>query len=410
MSGVLEPGQLFARDFQVERLLSQGGMGAVYVARQLSTNKLRALKLMHAQFVPDARSRQRFVEEARIGGLIDSEHIVEVVAAGIDEASGAPWLAMELLDGQDVASLMASRGVLSAPQVRTLFEQVGHALQAAHARGIVHRDLKPENLFVARARRQGVASVLKVLDFGIATAVPQGGVGRMTTAMGSPLWMAPEQARRGEVVAPTTDVWALGLIAFHLLTGRYYWHAANGVESGPAEVLAEILVEPLVAASARAQEVSAPAVLPSGFDAWFSRCVNRDAAARFADAGAAVGALLALLGPLAEPVIPDASPGAIEPVVSSDPLDATHARRPQATPEWAEPTRPSVAAEASRRAASLSAQQPDGRATPHAASAPSLKPTPNIATPNAATPNAATPNTATPNAATPNAATPNAAT
>jgi serine/threonine protein kinase len=295
----LEPGQLFAKDFQIERRLSQGGMGAVYVARQLSTDKLRALKLMHPQLAPDPRSRQRFVDEARIGGRIDSEHVVEVVAAGIDEASGAPWLAMELLEGEDLGSLSARRGALPPGEVRDVFLQAGHALGLAHDKGIVHRDLKPENLFLARARREGAASVVKVLDFGIALALPSGGAGVVTSAVGSPFWMAPEQAKPGATLTPATDVWALGLIAFQFLTGGSYWRTAKERDASIGAVLTEILVSPLEPASQRAASLGLrPA--PDGFDAWFARCVAREPGERFPEARACLRALDALLARVAE--------------------------------------------------------------------------------------------------------------
>lgn len=321
MSSALEPGQLFATDFRIERRLSQGGMGAVYVARQLSTDKLRALKLMLPQLAPDAKSRQRFIDEARIGGRIDSEHVVEVVAAGIDEATGAPWLAMELLEGEDLGTLISRRGALPAGEVREVFLQAGHALALAHTKGIVHRDLKPENLFLARTRRQGQASVVKVLDFGIATALPTGGAGVVTTAVGSPFWMAPEQATPGATLQPSTDVWALGLIAFHLLTGRSYWKSATLRDVSIGAVLTEILMEPLVPASARA---TVP--LPPGFDEWFACCVTRTAAARFPDAGSCLKALDALLERVAPPAPVAFSAPAPEPVIPAAGLDATFQR------------------------------------------------------------------------------------
>ena len=98
----LEPGSLFANDFEIVRPLSAGGMGSVHVALQKSTGKQRALKLMLAQLVANPDLRRRFHQEARIASMIESEHVVEVVGAGVDEASGAPWLAMELLEGMDV--------------------------------------------------------------------------------------------------------------------------------------------------------------------------------------------------------------------------------------------------------------------------------------------------------------------
>src|SRR6188768_1119814 len=94
---ILTAGAVFAGDFRIETPLAEGGMGSVYVAEQISTGQRRALKVMQPQLVPDERSRQRFLEEARIGSRIQSEHVVQVVAAGVDTASGVPWLAMELL-------------------------------------------------------------------------------------------------------------------------------------------------------------------------------------------------------------------------------------------------------------------------------------------------------------------------
>src|SRR3954462_4795089 len=103
---------IFATDYKVVRPLSEGGMGAVYVVEQLSTGKQRALKLMHPRFVADPRSRARFVQEARVAAKIESDHVVEVVSAGVDDATDVPWLAMELLRGETLADAMGRRGSL----------------------------------------------------------------------------------------------------------------------------------------------------------------------------------------------------------------------------------------------------------------------------------------------------------
>src|SRR5262245_55323193 len=145
----LAPGSVFARDFRVLHPLAEGGMGAVYVVEQLSTGKRRALKVMLPQLAPDQRARERFAQEARIGGQIESGHVGEVVSAGIDELSGMPWLAMELLDGRDLASTVRERGPLAPSEAYDVFQQIADGLGAAHGKGIVHRDLKPENLFIA---------------------------------------------------------------------------------------------------------------------------------------------------------------------------------------------------------------------------------------------------------------------
>ncbi|HEX7604047.1 MAG TPA: serine/threonine-protein kinase, partial [Polyangiaceae bacterium] len=164
---VLAEGSIFAGDFRVVRRLSAGGMGSVYAVQQLSTGRARALKLMHPALVENPVLRGKFEQEARIGGRIASEHVVEVVAAGVD--AGVPYLVMELLDGEDVAHAIHRRGPFPPGEVVAIFEQMCHALKLAHAAGIVHRDLKPENLFLATVRRAGSASAtLKVLDFGIA--------------------------------------------------------------------------------------------------------------------------------------------------------------------------------------------------------------------------------------------------
>ncbi|MCA9580096.1 MAG: serine/threonine protein kinase, partial [Myxococcales bacterium] len=174
------------------------------------------------ELVSDPSLRRRFEQEARVAARIASEHVVAVLAAGVDAPSGMPWLVMELLDGSDLADLIARDGALPVERARPIFDQLCHAVGAAHAAGIVHRDLKPENVFVAKAQRAGADVTVKVLDFGIAKIFADAKTSK-TDAMGSPLWMAPEQTERGDRIGPQTDVWALGLIAFTVLTGRKYW-------------------------------------------------------------------------------------------------------------------------------------------------------------------------------------------
>ncbi|MEZ4410005.1 MAG: HAD-IA family hydrolase [Polyangiales bacterium] len=291
----LTPGMEFGGDFVVVRPLAQGGMGAVYVVRQRSTQKERALKILHPEFVRDPQTRSQFVQEATIGSAIDSDHVVDVVAAGIDAATNTPWIAMELLHGEELGARLARLGALAPAEVKELLDQLCDALSRAHAKGIVHRDLKPENLFVADARRKGVPFTLKVLDFGIAkVAAASSTSAKVSRPIGSPLWMAPEQARLGAALTPATDVWALGLITFALLTGRFYWRAAQG-DIDLMVLFNEVLVEPLEPASQRAREYGVERNLPPGFDGWFARCVVRDTAARFSNAAEAWSSLAPLL-------------------------------------------------------------------------------------------------------------------
>jgi serine/threonine protein kinase len=284
----LEAGSLFAGDFRVIDLLAEGGMSTLYRVEQQSTHKLRALKLVHARIAADPKGRQRFVREATVGAAIASEHVVEVIAAGIEEATDQPWLAMELLDGADLGSLVEHRGPLSPSQALVVLRQLCHGLGAAHRAGVVHRDLKPANIFVARSLRSEGPFTVKILDFGIAKLVEAGKSGATETeTVGSPMWMAPEQLN-AQRPTPATDIWALGLIAFWALTGQHYWRAAHLRDSTVQALFVEQLFKPLDPASERAAELGVGERLPDGFDAWFRRCVVREPVRRFADAEAAI--------------------------------------------------------------------------------------------------------------------------
>ena len=288
------PGTVFAGEFRIVQPLSAGGMGQVFVAEQLGTGKRRALKVMLPELVRDERLRARFEQEARVGSRIDSDHVVEVVDAGVDKASGMPWLAMELLEGEDLAHWRPRQPMISASDARRILEEMCHAVGAAHRAGIVHRDLKPENLFVAKSKRVGSTFTLKVLDFGIAKLVEEAR-GSRTAAVGTPMWMSPEQTESQAQVAPSCDVWAIGLIAFWLFTGRSYWRGGNSTEPSIATLLREVVLDPLVPASQRAAELGVANLLPHGFDAWFARSVERNPALRYQNAQQAFAAIDALL-------------------------------------------------------------------------------------------------------------------
>lgn len=298
MHSLVDPfvGRVIGGDFDIKRPIAAGGVGSVYEAVQRSTGKSRAVKLMHAWLLRDEKMRSRFIEEARIAGSLDSDHVVEVVSAGIDQEVGVPWIAMELLRGQTLADRVERQGTLSVADCREVLTQARHGLQMAHERQLVHRDLKPDNIFVADARRQGVPFTIKVLDFGIAKWVHDAREGGQNSqVIGTPSWMAPEQLSHVALINPATDVWALGLLAFWMLTGREYWLAANDEGSTVSAVLMEIVGGPRVSASERAAQLGAPIVLPTSFDEWFRRCVDLDPKRRFADAASCVDALAPVL-------------------------------------------------------------------------------------------------------------------
>jgi serine/threonine protein kinase len=222
-----------------------------------------------------------------------------------------------------------------------VFEQMGHALAAAHRQGIVHRDLKPENIFLAAPRTAGVEVMVKLLDFGIAKVVAEAAT-TQTGVLGTPAFMAPEQYQ-GRGIGPATDVWALGLIAFKVLTGRSYWRSAAGSASAPASLMFETCMEELVPASTRAAEMGVDRFLPAGFDAWFARCVARETKDRYADAAEALANMHALgsgtsaAGSGGARLPPAVMPAGVPPIVGG------------LVPRYQAPTKPS-AARRSRRA------------------------------------------------------------
>ncbi len=289
----LVEGAVFCGDFRIVRVIARGGMGTVYEAVQLSTGRRRALKVLHRRFAPDDPSSQRFLEEARVKSRVDSEHMVDVVVAGVDHASNALWIAMELLEGETLADRLLelpSGSTLPTEAVWRVLGQLCRGLARAHQQGVVHRDLKPANVFLARGANG--PETVKLLDFGIAHIM--GSEGGDSLALGTPLWMAPEQVTRGEIT-PATDVWAVGLIAFRLFTGRIYWLDSLAGEQTLQGLLDEITTEPLVSATARAEAHGSTRDLPVGFDAWFARCVARDPASRYRSAREMAAALAEIM-------------------------------------------------------------------------------------------------------------------
>ena len=286
-------GQVFARRYQVVRLIKAGGMGAVYEATHLSTKRRVALKVMRPEIVSDAAERARFVQEAQVATLIESAHVVDVLDAGVDDETGVPFLVMEFLVGEELGDHVQRRGRLEPREVVHWLGQAARALDKAHARGVIHRDLKPENLFIAT---RDETTSLKILDFGIAKVL-QAVASSSTRGSGTPLYMAPEQTRRSSQIGPTTDVWALGLIAYRLLVGRNYWLAED-----VHQLIGEVLIEPLEPPTQRALQVGVP--LQASFDGWFFACVNRDPSARYRSAGDAASALAGVFGLAAHPSRP----------------------------------------------------------------------------------------------------------
>jgi serine/threonine-protein kinase len=296
-------GDRIADRYRIEAWLGQGNMAVVYRAKHEGTGRQCALKLVHAHLAARQDIIDLFLREAQVGSRIgQSPYIVDVLDAGMDQARALPFLAMELLQGQTLDAQVRDHGPLDPATFRTLFEQLAEALDQAHAAGVIHRDLKPGNLFLTR-NKKGQPS-LKIVDFGIAKVLEQEAQ-RTATQVGSPAYASPEQMgptlrrlaeRQGITIAhgvsPATDVWALGLIAYELLTGlggAQYWNQFDTIN----DLILRVVFEEPEPATVRAGPRSF--LLPPGFDGWLAQCLKKNAAERWASAGEAVRELLRLM-------------------------------------------------------------------------------------------------------------------
>ncbi|MBX3198052.1 MAG: protein kinase [Labilithrix sp.] len=277
-------GDTIAGKYVLDRLLGQGGMGAVFAAKHIKLSKAVAIKIMLAD-ASNPEAAQRFLNEGRAAANIQNEHVVRV--DDVDEELGYAYMVLELLDGEDLAQVLErdpARRI--APHVA-----VGYVLQAlkgvmqAHAIGIVHRDLKPSNLFLAKRKDGSV--VVKVLDFGISKAQGSSALAASPSALtstkamlGSPLYMSPEQLRSSKSVDHRADIWAIGIILYELMTGNLPFMGDN-----LGELFAAILETDPASLRTHAPEV------PPGLDEIVLRCLQRRPEHRFQTAAELADAL-----------------------------------------------------------------------------------------------------------------------
>ena len=226
----LKPGDVLAARFEVISRAGGGGMGSVYRARDRVGGEVVALKVLR---LPGEETTGRFEREAAVLAELRHPGIVRYVAHGVT-ASGRAYLALEWLEGEDLSKHLA-RAPMTIRASVTVARKVAEALAYAHGRGVVHRDIKPGNVFL----RDGRSDQATVLDFGIARAADIGAGLTLTGIMvGTPGYMAPEQARGARDVDPRADVFSLGCVLFHCLTGQRAFQGEDAVA-----VLARVLFE-----------------------------------------------------------------------------------------------------------------------------------------------------------------------
>jgi serine/threonine protein kinase len=292
--GLLPTGKIFHGHYEVVRCISTGAMGAVYEVIDQKTLRRRALKVMLPSIVAQPEMRQRFKLEATITADIVSEHIVETFDADVDAETGAPFLVMELLRGDDLANALGARRRLEPREVVLILSQAARALDKTHAAGIVHRDLKPENIFITY--RDDGSPRVKLLDFGIAKVAasnPQGGK-QQTINLGTPPYMSPEQIMGEGTIDHRADLYALAHIAYALLVGEPYWLEESRKLESLYTLLLRICEGAKEPASARARRYGAS--LPPAFDPWFQKATSVLVRNRFDRASELVLTLAEVLG------------------------------------------------------------------------------------------------------------------
>ena len=279
-------GTVVSERYRILRKLGEGGMGAVYQAEHAVIGKRVALKVLFADLSRRAELVARFLQEAKSASRIGHENVIDISDFG-QTGQGLVFIAMEFLEGQDLGRALRSERALPWGRARGILMQIAKALRAAHAQGIIHRDMKPENIFLVQ--REGRPDFVKVLDFGIAKVVSadnnNDGPRLTQTGMifGTPEYMSPEQAQ-GQPPDHRVDVYAVGCIMYHMLTGVVPFHADSFMG-----ILTKHLLEPVVPPRQRRPDLQ----IPADVEAVCLRALEKDRDRRWADMDAfyrAIGA------------------------------------------------------------------------------------------------------------------------
>jgi serine/threonine protein kinase len=273
---LLPPGERIGGRYVVDGELGQGGMGIVVAARDTMLERRVAIKMLRRQLLALPTACERFIREARAATRITSEHGVKILDVGT-LPSGVPFLVMEHLEGCDLGTLLRLRGPLPPTEAVDFVMQALQAIAEAHAKGIVHRDIKPTNLFLTQ--RADGTPLVKVLDFGIAKILEEHGelnelTGSHDTRLGSAHYMSPEQLRDPRRVDRRSDVWAVGVTLYELISGRTPFPGDNQFE-----IVSRILSESPIPL----QDHRGDKIVPGELDIVVRTCLEREREHRFAN-------------------------------------------------------------------------------------------------------------------------------
>jgi tetratricopeptide (TPR) repeat protein len=261
---LLQPGTILGNRYEILQILGEGGMGAVYKARDIELNRGIALKVIRPELSSNPEILQRFKQELILARQVTDRNVIRIFDLG--EAGGIKFITMEYVEGESLYQILRRQGKVPVAEAMNIMKQMLHGLQAAHREGVIHRDLKPGNIM-----RDGQGRVV-VMDFGLARTLDGDGMTRVGTMMGTMEYMSPEQAQAKEVDA-RSDLFTIGLICYELLTGKMPYHADS--------VVASLLK--------RMQERAAPpsdwdASIPHPISELVSKCLERDSAQRWQSA------------------------------------------------------------------------------------------------------------------------------
>ena len=281
---LLTENTVVAERFKLSRMIGQGGMGSVWLATDLRLSTTCAVKFIEGEMANLAEAQSRFQREAQAAAQLRSPHVVQIFDHGVWQ--GHSYIAMELLDGEDLGKRITKQGGRLPPAVvNAVVQQVCRALSKAHAAGVVHRDLKPDNIFLVTDDDR---EIVKILDFGVAKSASQAidGSNTKTGAMlGTPYYMSPEQAQGIKSVDSRSDLWSLAVIVFQCLTGRLPFES-----EALGDLLVKIIVNPIPTPSAY------DPALPASFDQWWVKAADRNPDHRFQTAKAFAESLGFALG------------------------------------------------------------------------------------------------------------------
>jgi serine/threonine-protein kinase len=277
-----EIGTILGGRYRLAELLGEGGMATVYRGVDTQLGRDVAIKLLRPEYLRDPDFSSRFRQEAQNAASLNHPNVVSVFDYGEDP--DGPYIVMEFVDGEDLATILRRNGSLPPPQAARIAAAVARALAAAHARGIVHRDVKPGNVLIGRDGR------VKVVDFGIARAVAEAQMTLPGTTLGSVHYFSPEQAR-GESATNESDIYSLGIVLFEMLTGTRPWEGDSAAAvalarlSGP--VPDPMLVRPSIPPDLAA--ITRKALAPLPIDRFASATAMADALESSRTAAGAVG-------------------------------------------------------------------------------------------------------------------------